>query len=123
MIKEGGLEKDSLSWNSVYVIYSNETAKPWYVGITMNYSARKYVHQNMPGAQYPSDKYTMIPIYTGLSRQEARIMEEILILTYASEAALSINNSRHSIAESKQENLAEEFQRVCNLFGGLYDPF
>ena len=100
---------------SVYVMENRHTFEIDYVGMTKNYGRRKYVHQNSPFARYDPDSYNMIVVATGLTRREARALEQILISAFGLD---SLNNMINSIAERRWGEFQKEFERFTKLING-----
>lgn len=119
--RSGELDKKNLRDNSVYVIVNNETQEVWYVGITKNFQQRQYKHQRSENAIYNVKDYTMTPILTGLTRGEARAMEQLLITGYTLESAGRLKNRYYSISESRWGLYDDEFLRMASLISGYFD--
>ena len=117
-IETGGENKNNLKNHSVYVIYETGTTDVWYVGRTSNYEARQKAHQRS-GGRFPSAQFTMIPVKTGLSLEDARALEETLICAFL--ADLCFQNAIHSIARKKWSKFEKNFQRASSLIGALLD--
>jgi hypothetical protein len=60
----------------------------------------------------------MDPIATGLTKDEARALEQTLITAYTLDA---LDNAINSIAEAKWGNFADQMERVENLISSTYD--
>ena len=116
-ISARSLSSKDLRSNSVYVIVDRSYQQVWYVGITRNFSKRQATHQSGKSAKYPSAEYEMIPVATGMTRNEARALEQALITAYTLEA---LNNMINSIAPSKWENFTYEFSRANSLISGYF---
>ena len=71
----GGINPNELSNYTVYIIVIDKSNDVVYVGITKRYSSRKNQHAK----RFPKSKYTMMPIATGLTKNEARAMEQTII--------------------------------------------
>ena len=116
-IAERTVDPNNLRDNSVYVMIDRNTQAVWYVGLTRNYSSRQNTHQNGKNAVFPSATYTMIPVATGMTRNEARALEQSLITAYTLE---SLGNMINSISPSKWSNFTYEFERAGSLISGYY---
>ena len=114
-VKARGINPNKLRDNTVYVIIENGTSNVIYVGITKNYKARKAAHKK----KYPPKNYTMMPIATGLTRKEARAMEQTIITAYTLKY---LNNSINSISKKRWGNFQVEFNRVASLMQSWVDP-
>ena len=108
-----------LNDNIVYVILSNKDNDVVYVGITKNYSARNYYHQLRPGAKFPIASYTMVPIAWGLSRIQARTMEQTIITAFTLK---NLRNIINSINEKKWRGFTDSFEKMLNLILSWADP-
>jgi len=106
--------------NSVYVIRNIDTNLVHYVGRTVNFEARRRYHQGGAGGRgartvrFPSDTFNMSIVYSGLSLDRARALEQALI---AANVLLVLDNKINSIAEGNLDAFAEEFRRLQDLMG------
>ena len=100
--------------NSVYVL-SNPKDKydVWYVGITNNPARRLAEHGNTEKAGWP-----MTVIMTGLTRLEARILEQLIICTYTIK---SLENLRYEISKGNYGKATNELKQIASLnkLGGV----
>ena len=117
-VQAGGISKNNLRDYTVYVIYRNGTTDVEYVGITKNYDARYSAHKNGPRFNH-FDTYKMIPIATGLTRSEARAMEQTIITAYG---IGTLKNMINSISPKKWDNFNSEFNQMKNLIAAWNDP-
>ena len=96
---------------SVYVMRDKESNKVQYVGRTNNPQRRQYEHSHDPS------KANLQPLevkYTGLSVQEARIMEQALISAYTLK---NLSNARREIAVSKLGSFSGNMSYFVKLPG------
>ena len=99
-------------------IVRNGTVDVVYVGITKRYSAR-YSYHTRSGGEYPRSKYTMLPIATELSKEQARDMEQLIITAYTLD---SLKNSINSIAKKNWWLFLREFKQIITLMESWVDP-
>ena len=108
-----GIAKENLKDHSVYIIRERAGNKRVvYVGRTSDFARRQYAHQIKEGAKYREDRYAMYAIATGLTLDEARALEQVLISAYTLEGLMNLINS---IAPSKWDQFLDEFERVQGL--------
>lgn len=108
------LDRKSYRGNCVYLLMDSELDnKVSYVGITNDPWRRKKEHEK------DSSKYTesgvpwdMYIVKDGLTRREARSLEQALICIYTIEA---LANARYEIAEKNYANFEKEFQRAASI--------
>jgi RHS repeat-associated protein len=123
-VKEGGVDEDNLRNHTVYVIINKDTKKVEYVGRTINYSNRQYKHQVWKDPKYgyaprfPERKFTMMPIKTNMSLEDARALEQALITAFTLD---TLKNTINSISPTKWEDFKYEFERVNNLTSSYFD--
>ena len=111
-IAKGGVKVGS--GYSVYVIVDKNSNKVVYVGMTKNFYARMRAHN----ARFPDAKYTKLAVATGLSRTQARVLEQTLITAFSLEALFNIINS---ISPSKWKYFMDEFNRMQSLMQSWVD--
>ena len=114
-VKAGGINPKTIKQYTVYVITRKGTSDVVYVGITKRYSSRKSAHKK----RFPSNKFTMFPLKTGLSRAEARAMEQTLISAYTLD---TLKNMINSISPKKWSNFKNEFEQMNTLILSWLDP-
>lgn len=114
-IESGGVDPKQLSAYSVYVIISLNPKEVVYVGMTRSYESRKSQHER---TRFPISHYKMIPVATGLTREEARALEQTLITAYTLDA---LQNMINSISPKKWDNFIEQFERMQLLIESWYD--
>lgn len=114
-VKAGGLNPKKLSGYTVYVIVKKNTIDVVYVGITCRYQKRKSQHSK----RFPPDKYTMLPIATGLTRNQARALEQTLITAYGLD---TLKNMINSISVKKLPYFKSEFAQMQSLIDSYFDP-
>lgn len=115
--KAGGINPNNLRQYTVYIIVRKGTIDVVYVGITKNYSARKRQHTS-PGKRFPTSKYTMMPIKTGLTKNEARAMEQTIITAYTLDTLVNMINS---ISPKKWSTFKSEFEQMSTLMQSWID--
>ena len=114
-IKAKGVNPNSLKSYTVYVIARKGTTDVVYVGMTKNYSSRKTAHSR----RFPSSKYTMMPIATGLSYAQARALEQTLITAYTLD---TLKNMINSISPKRWGFFKSEFEQMNLLIQSWLDP-
>ena len=114
-VKAGGVNPKKLGNYTVYVITRKNTTDVVYVGITKRYPSRKSAHSK----RFPSSKYTMLPIATGLSKSQARAMEQTIITAYGID---TLKNLINSISPKKWSNFKTEFEQMQTLIQSWKDP-
>jgi hypothetical protein len=68
--------------------------------------------------RFPQDDFTMMPIKTNMSLEDARALEQALITAFTLDA---LKNTINSISPNKWEKFKEEFERVNNLTSSYFD--
>lgn len=96
--------------NSVYVLKSGDDVK--YVGITNNPERRQRQHLKNPKKAY----YKMDVKVSGLTRQDARKMEQVLISAYTLE---NLDNARREIAVGNVAGCAGKLENIISIFNGV----
>ena len=114
-VKAKGINEKKLSNYSVYVIVRNKTTDVVYVGITKRYSSRKSAHKK----RFPKNKYTMMPVATGLTKAQARAMEQTIISAYTLD---TLKNLINSISPKKWSKFKTEFKQMQTLMQSWIDP-
>ena len=114
-VKSGGVNPNKLSNYTVYVIVRKDTVDVVYVGITKRYTSRKSAHSK----RFPKNKYTMLPIATGLTKSQARAMEQTIITAYGID---TLKNLINSISPKKWNNFKLEFEQMQFLIQSWKDP-
>ena len=104
---------------SVYVIMKRTNSKIVYVGMTGNFSKRRYQHQLKPNAKYPVNTFNMIILATGLTKNQARIMEQTLLTSFS---LVNLNNLINSIARGKWNSFRDDFSAVLGMIQSWVDP-
>jgi len=115
-VKSGGLNPNKLKNYTVYVIVYKNTTDVVYIGMTKNYTARKNKHTSK---KFPKTKYTMMPIATGLSKSQARALEQTLITAYTLD---TLENMINSISPKKWSKFKTEFNQMTSLVQSWVDP-
>ncbi len=118
-VKNGGVDKNRLGDNTVYVIVYKGTYDVQYVGRTRNYRAREYYHQRRPGAVYKTSEYTMWPIATFLTLPAARALEQAIITAYGIN---NLGNTINSIAQLNWGAFQSSFRTMFSLLASYIDP-
>ena len=62
--------------------------------------------------------YKMKPVVTNLSFEDSKVVEQILIGVYATEA---ITNARNEISVKNHKNFEKEIKRTLMIFSSIYD--
>lgn len=109
-----GIDPNKLRNYTVYVIVKNGTIDVVYVGITKRYSSRKSQHKK----RFPTSKFTMMPIATGLTKNEARAMEQTIITAYTLDTLVNMINS---ISPKKWSTFKSEFEQMSTLMQSWID--
>ena len=112
--KANGINPNNLWDYTVYVIVVNGTIDVVYVGITKRYSTRKSQHQK----RFPKSKYTMMPVATGLTKNQARALEQTIITAYTLDTLVNIINS---ISPKKWSNFKTEVKQMTTLMESWID--
>jgi hypothetical protein len=68
--------------------------------------------------RFPQDDFTVMPIKTNMSLEDARALEQALITTFTLDA---LKNTINSISPNKWDDFKEEFERVNNLTSSHFD--
>lgn len=105
------IEEDQTYDNSIYVLKDKEN-NVHYVGITNEVGRRAAEHKRdkiHPGRS----NYDMVVIATGLSKEEARTGEQVLISAYTLEA---LDNARREIAVRNIHKFLNEIHRIAELW-------
>ena len=111
----GGINPNNLRNYTVYVIVKKGTIDVVYVGITKRYSSRKSQHNKK---RFPASKFTMMPIATGLTKNEARAMEQTIITAYTLDTLINMINS---ISPKKWSIFKSEFEQMSTLIQSWID--
>ena len=114
-IKAGGLDPTKLKSYTVYVITKKGTTDVVYVGITKRYPTRKSQHKK----RFPTNKYTMLPVATNLTKSQARALEQTLITAYGID---TLKNMINSISPKKWNDFKNEFSQMQTLIQSWKDP-
>ena len=114
-IKDSGEDSLKLKSYTVYVITKKGTTDVVYVGITKRYNTRKSQHKK----RFPTNKYTMMPIATNLTKSQARALEQTLITAYGID---TLKNMINSISPKKWNNFKSEFSQMQTLIQSWKDP-
>ena len=98
---------------SVYVLVDSENnCKVSYVGITNNPARRADEHARDARKSTNGIPWSMKVIKSGLTKQQARAIEQSLICIYTIDA---LANARYEIAEKNYDKFNEEFHRASEL--------
>ena len=109
-----GIDPNKLRNYTVYIIVKNGTIDVVYVGITKRYSSRKSQHKK----RFPTSKFTMMPVATGLTKNEARAMEQTIITAYTLDTLVNMINS---ISPKKWSTFKSEFEQMSTLMQSWID--
>ena len=96
------------------MIVVNGTIDVVYVGITTRFNARQKQHQK----RFPKSNYTMMPVATGLTKSQARAMEQTIITAYTLDTLVNIINS---ISPKKWNNFKTEVKQMTTLMESWID--
>ena len=77
-------------------------------------SSRKNQHKK----RFPTSKFTMMPIATGLTKSEARAMEQTIITAYTLDTLVNMINS---ILPKKWSTFKSEFEQMSTLMQSWID--
>lgn len=77
-----------------------------------DYYNRRYAHQYASNARFPYKQYTMYPIATGLTLDEARALEQTLFTAYTLK---ELANSINSISQRNLGKFKDYFARLSSL--------
>ena len=111
------------SWNghTVYVHYDTTNGKVYYVGRTNNFSRRYNEHSRTVLGRHtskhpigPDVGRDMIPIATGLTFTQSKVLEQVLISSFTLDA---LDNARNEFSKKNWEKTIEEIDRVIELQG------
>lgn len=97
---------------SVYVMRNKASGEVQYVGRTNDPGRRQAEHEKDP------KKENLLPLevkYTGLTKTEARVMEQVLISAYSLE---NLSNARREIAAGNINGFAGKIDNIISIFGG-----
>ena len=100
---------------SVYVMRNSTTKDVQYVGRTNNPIRRQREHDRDP------NKAHLDPLevkFTGLTRIEARVMEQVVISAYTLQ---NLDNARREIAVGNVSGFAGKMNNIINIFGGAME--
>jgi RHS repeat-associated protein len=93
--------KDQSQGDDIYTVYyvkdpndQSDDKRVIYIGMTKNIGQRRDAHRQLPGRE----KWDLTPYQTGLTKEEARIWEQLLIATYTLER---LDNKINSVAPKK----------------------
>ena len=132
IIESNIIKEENLSDYSVYVI-TNEENKVAYVGMTKSFGSRRDAHMKGDNARFPKDTHDIFIVHTGMSYEEARLLEETLIIAFVVEAGgeialdmamtmsiryiddRNILNLIHSISPAKWKKYYKEAGRIGTL--------
>ena len=109
---ENTASKDKYRDQSVYVMRDSTTNDVQYVGITNNPIRRQREHDR------DKRKEHLKPLevkFTGLTKVEARIMEQLLISAYTMQ---NLDNARREIAVGNISGFAGSMNNIINIFSG-----
>ena len=109
---ENTASKDKYRDQSVYVMRDSTTNDVQYVGITNNPVRRQREHDR------DKRKEHLKPLevkFTGLTKVEARIMEQLLISAYTMQ---NLDNARREIAVGNISGFAGSMNNIINIFSG-----
>jgi hypothetical protein len=104
-VATGGIPPGGLRNNSVYVLYNGQV---FYVGRTINFTTRRNAHLRDPRFADRRD-FDMFALSTGLNREDARALEQALIVAFTIEA---LDNKINSIAQANWDRFSDEFRRI-----------
>jgi len=97
---------------TVYKLVQPGSSTPEYVGRTNDPARRAGEHAKSPGKA----GLEMVPIATGLTKMEARAMEQVVISAYTLN---NLSNARREIAVGNVGGFAGNMNNTIKLFGGL----
>ena len=114
-IKAKDIKPDDTNGTSVYVITPKGDDSVVYVGITSrNPQQRWYEHK----ARFSHEKHDFYVVATGLSRKDARALEQILISAYTLDA---LDNAINSVSYKNWGQFLSEYKRMMQLLSSYYD--
>ena len=97
--------------------YGENDGKVSYVGMTNDPVRRAGEHARDPRKQTNGVNWTMQVVMTGLTKQEARSLEQVLICIYTID---DLSNARYEIAQKNYGKFVQEFTRAGNIVGIPY---
>lgn len=114
VIATGGIADGLLRNHTVYILRQNSNSRVFYVGRTEHFETRRSRHNAHPGWSHRRP-FTMMPLATGLTLNEARRLEQALIVGYTIQA---LDNKINSIAPWRLDlgEFSNETQRIADLF-------
>lgn len=101
--------------HNVYIMRDETTRKVKYVGRTISPDQRQIQHNRDPR------KTNLKPLevkFSGLTKNEARIMEQVLISTYTLD---SLANCRREIAVGNVKGFIGEMNNIISIFDGMLE--
>ena len=111
---------------SVYLIWEHPirggvTPRVWYVGITTNTASRERQHRRDERFAHlvNDDTFRMTPILTGLTRDEARVREQALMMAFATHGAANVIYSIAEYRWSERDRWEREIQRLITLLSDI----
>jgi len=104
--------------NSVYALKTMDMGIVRYIGISNDPEARFLQHQRDPGKQDWIHTVYMTVFATGLTRREARLIEQAAISAYTLQ---NLNNARREIASKNVKNFIENLDAVRTLIEGAIE--
>jgi len=112
-VKAGGVDPGNLRRHSVYVLFDNRRNEVFYVGRTQHFHTRRNAHNRDP--RFADMNFKMIPVYTNMDADLARVLEQALISAFTLDALANMINS---IAPHKWGEFNAQFQRMQKLLSG-----
>ena len=107
--------QDPIRNQSVYVMRNKITNEVQYIGRTNNPTRRQKEHERDPS----KDNLGPLEVkFSGLTKFEARVMEQMLISAYSMENLL---NARREIAKGNINGLTGKIENIINIFGGAVE--
>ena len=106
--------KEEYNNQSVYVLLNSE-GEVRYVGRTNNPIVRGYQHRNDPAHPWRRN-YIMQVVATGLSLEDARLMEQMLISAYS---LVYLENARREISKGNISGFYDHVNGLAELIGGV----
>lgn len=80
---------------------------------------RQYQHQRKPYCRWPEKSYDMVIIQTGLTKKQARRMEQMLISSFTLKY---LQNAINSISEGKLSDFRDEYYAIIGMIESWADP-